>query len=330
MTQTPTRADALYDLTRLTDAAVAPDGERVALLTREYDPETDESVVSLWVVPADGSREPHRLTRASDASSPAWSPDGSQLGFVATRERDPALRVGRDESEAVSGDDGEGVSGDDEADGEGGSDQGEPTPQVWAFDMELGGDARQITTQSEGISEFDWGPAGERVVVAARDPTDEEQSYLDQREEGGPIEVERLQHKADGQGWLDEVTTYLFVVDVATRETERLDAANNGGYGVQGGLSPAWGPDDRIAFVANHTDRPDDNYARDLYTIAPAGADRTRATDSEPSAGTPTWRPVGRPAFPGRQPDDLHVPSALLATDGFDFGVRPSLPSLGG
>ena len=331
MTQTPTRADALYDLTRLTDAAVAPDGERVALLTREYDPETDESVVSLWVVPADGSREPHRLTRASDASSPAWSPDGSQLGFVATRERDPALRVGRDESEAVSGDE-EGVSGDDEeaaddggtddeADGEGGSDQGEPTPQVWAFDMELGGDARQITTQSEGVSEFDWGPAGERVVVAARDPTDEEQSYLDQREEGGPIEVERLQHKADGQGWLDEVTTYLFVVDVATRETERLDAANNGGYGVQGGLSPAWGPDDRIAFVANHTDRPDDNYVRDIYTIAPDGADRTRVTDSELSAGSPTWSPGGRLAFTGRQPDNLYVPFDLFVTD--ESGYRP-------
>jgi dipeptidyl aminopeptidase/acylaminoacyl peptidase len=317
MAQTPIQADALYDLTRVVDAVVAPDGERVALLTREYDPEADESVRSLWVVPADGSREPHRLTRASDASSPVWSPDGSKLGFVAARERDPALRVGRDDSdettESADEEDGDGEDGD----GRGGDE--EPTQQVWVFDMELGGDAQQVTTREEGVSAFDWGPAGERLVVAARDPTDEEQTYLDEREEGGPIEVERLQHKVDGRGWLDEVTTYLFVVDVATRETDRLDAANNGGYGGLGGLSPAWGPDDRIAFVANHTDRPDDNYVRDVYTIAPDGSDRTQVTDGDLSAGSPTWSPGGRLAFTGRDPENLYVPVDLFVTENGEY-----------
>ncbi|PSP70691.1 S9 family peptidase, partial [Halobacteriales archaeon QH_8_67_27] len=93
------------------------------------------------------------------------------------------------------------------------------------YDLERGGDARQVTDCQEGVREFDWGPDGERVVVSARDLTDEEREYLDQRRDGGPIETERLQHKFDGAGWLDTVTTYLFVVDIETLEERRLDGA---------------------------------------------------------------------------------------------------------
>ena len=148
-------AEEWYGLTRILDVAVSPDGDRIAVLTTESDPEEDESVNTLWVVPADGSREPHRLTRASEAGSPTWSPDGSKLGFVAAREEDTDLRVGRDEDdieedeeseaeEADAGDDGEGSEEDDGEDDDtenGGGNDG-PEPQVWSFDMALGGDAQ--------------------------------------------------------------------------------------------------------------------------------------------------------------------------------------------
>ncbi|MFD1515275.1 S9 family peptidase [Halomarina rubra] len=324
--------EALYDLTLPRQVALSPDGERCAFVAQENDEADDRSRSSLFVVPTDGSRPPHRLTRASTASQPTWSPDGERLGFVAARERDSALRVGPEDD---GGDDTD--PEEKEAAPSGGADDDGPKPQVWTFDLALGGDARQVTQFDEGVREFDWGPDGERIVVSARDPTDDEREYLDQVRDDGPIEVTRLQHKRDGAGWLDDVTTYLFVVDVESRETERLDEAYGAGtFEPVGGLHPSWGPTDRIAFVTNRTDHPDDSAVVDVYTVAPDGTDLNRVTDGEHYAAVPTWSPDGEqlaygarnPPMNWYKPQDVHVAdldsgATHVATEGFDRSVVP-------
>ncbi|UIO99345.1 S9 family peptidase [Halobaculum sp. CBA1158] len=301
--------DAFYDLTQVGEVAVSPTGDRVAFTTTEYDPDADEPVASLFVAPADGSRDPHRLTRVSGASSPAWSPAGDRLAFVAARDEDADRRVGRDDE-----DDGDA----DAADAGAGGDE-EPTPQVWAFDLALGGDARQVTDFEEGAEEFDWGPDGERLVVAARDPTDAERAYLDGREEGEPVETERLQHKLDGVGYTDTVTTYLHVVDAETGDAERLDDAHGGGaYQGLSGMEPDWGANDRIAFTSCREENPDDTLVRDVFTIHPDGTGLRRLTDGDLSANAPTWSPDGdRLAFCAGDPVNWCVPTQVyLYADG--------------
>ncbi|WP_160132822.1 alpha/beta hydrolase family protein [Halococcus salsus] len=307
----PIPLDAVYDVTTITGVALSPDGDRVAFVAHESSRADDERHSSVFVVPTDGSRPPHRLTRASGAGSPQWSPDGAKLGVLAARERDVGLTVAAGDSD----------EDDDEVESNGDGD--EPKSQVWVFDLELGGDARQVTDRDEGVREFDWGPDGERVVVSARDPTDEEREYLDARREGdGPIETDRLQHKADGAGWLDSVTSYLFVVDVETRESTRLDDAYGGGaYEPMSGLQPTWSPaGDRIAFLSNRTERPDDNAVLDLYTVAPDGTDLGRLTERDLVVGGAEWHPDGdRLAFVGGDPENSAVPGQIYVWDGDDY-----------
>jgi len=282
----------IYEYTRLTEVAVSPDGERVAFVAHEFDPDEDRRRGGLFVAPSDGSRPAHRLTRASDANSPTWGPEGERLGFVAARERDAELDVGP--SDEGEGDDEKGEDG--EADGAGGDGNGDegPRSQVWVFDLERGGDARQVTDREEGVRGFDWGPEGDRIVVDARDPTEEQAERLEERRDDGPIEIERLQHKADGVGWLDDVTSYLFVVDVETREPTRLDDAYAAGaFEPLTGLQPAWGPNGRIAFVSDHGEDPDDSGRYDLFTVDPDGSDKRRLSEGEVLCSAPAWSPDG-------------------------------------
>lgn len=319
MDELPT--NAVYDLTQPVKIAVSPDGTRVAVQILEYDSSEECQRSSVFTVPANGSRHPHRLTRVDDAGTMKWSPNGSRLGVVMTRERDIGLRVGREENHESWVDEANDSTNEvnregDAADSSGGGD--DPAPQLWVYDLERGGDARQITDHDEGIRDFDWGPAGERVVVAARDPSDEEDEYLQQYCEGGPIETERLQHKFDGVGWLDSVTTYLFVVDVASRETRRLDAAHGGGIlESHQGLQPAWHPEDnRIAFVANHGENADDTYVQNIHIVDAATGDVKQVTASEYMVGGPVWNPNGsRLAFLASDSDNWYIPTDVRVAD---------------
>ncbi|MDG5758181.1 S9 family peptidase [Natronococcus sp. A-GB1] len=312
--------EAFYDLTEITDVAVSPDGDRVAFAATEYDQDADEAVTSLFVAPTDGSREPHRLTTVAGASSPAWSPSGDELAFLAAREADVGRRVGwRDRDE--EGDDSSAADGDEDTDAtndEGGSEaDDDPKPQVWLFDLARGGDARQVTDREEGVAEFDWSPGGDRLVIASRDPTDAEREYLKRVRGGGPIETTRLQHKVDGSGWTDDVTTYLFVVDLESGETERLDDAYGGGaFQDLTGMEPRWGPTDRIVFTSCRLGRLDDTLVRDVYTIAPDGSELRRLTDGEWQCTRPSWRDDGTLGFVVRDPEDWTKPDELYFHDG--------------
>ncbi|SFB71186.1 Dipeptidyl aminopeptidase/acylaminoacyl peptidase [Halobiforma haloterrestris] len=260
-------------------------------------------------MPADGSRDPHRLTSVEGVSSPTWSPSGDQLAFLADRGTDVERRVGRREREEE--DDGDGSAGGDE------NGDDEPNQQVWAFDLVRGGDARQVTDREEGVSAFDWGPEGDRLVIAARDPTEDERAYLEEVRDGGPIETTRLQHKVDGTGWTDDVTTYLFVVDYDSGETERLDDAYGGGaFEDVAGMEPRWGPTDRIAFTSCRLERPDDTLVRDLYTIAPDGSDLRRLTDGDRQCSRPSWREDGTLGFVVRDPENWCRPAEVHYYDG--------------
>jgi dipeptidyl aminopeptidase/acylaminoacyl peptidase len=288
--------DDYYDVTLVTDTRLAPDGDRAAYVADEFVTSTDERRQAVFVVSADGSGDPHRLTRAYSAADPKWSPDGSKLAVRSDRTREPDLKADVEAENALE----------------------ESAMQVWVFDLERGGDARQVTNLPEGVRGFDWGPNGERLVVSARDPTDDEWAYLEgRREDDTPVVTERLQHKYDGEGWLDTVQSYLFEVDVETRETTRIDEAHGGKFEPVSGMKPTWSPDGTwIAFFANRTEHPDDSLALDLYFFDYTDGDIVKVTDSDVAALRGVWSPDGnRYAFAARNPNSWSEPPQLYVVD---------------
>ncbi|MFB6197812.1 MAG: prolyl oligopeptidase family serine peptidase, partial [Halobacteriaceae archaeon] len=293
-----------YDYTIVSTPKVSPEGKQVAFLGVEFDENEDERRTSLFVAPANGAKEPYRLSRASDASNPKWSPDGSRLAFIAARDEDTEISVDSDDDSEEDEEDGGPV-------GEG------PNPQVWMFDLQRGGDARQITDRDYGVSDFDWGPNSDRMVISARDPDEDDEEYLEQLDEDGPIEIERLQHKADGTGWLDEVPTYLFIVDIDDRTTVRLDEAYDAEKGARRPLQPAWSPNgDRIAFIAQHETDPDATHVTNIYTIRPDGTGYRQVTNADLRISTPRWSPDGsKIAVAGGDPYNWYKPSEAYILD---------------
>lgn len=299
--------ERFLDVSSILEVSIAPAGDRVAFVREAYDADDLDRRTVLCVVETDGSGSVRQVTRSGSVSNPRWGPDGDRLAFLGSREGDDHGARARD----VSEDDPLWT----------GSDPAAET-QLWVMNLARGGDATRLTAFPDGARDYDWAPDGDRFVVAARDPTEDQAAALRDRrddETPAPIEVRRLQHKADGHGWTDEVQTALFVVDLDTGEVEKIDEATvgRGLNAIHTGPEPRWSPSgDRIAFLGNHTEAGDDTNVFDVYTIRPDGSNRTKHTDSDVTASALAWNPAGnRLAFVARDPVNWYDPTDVVVAD---------------
>ena len=93
MEKLPVVPESLFDIVNVEDPQVSPDGCTVAFVHMQPEEEGNTYRRSIWLAPVDGSRPPQPLTRSGKDNSPRWSPDGSQLVFVSSREGTPQLYV---------------------------------------------------------------------------------------------------------------------------------------------------------------------------------------------------------------------------------------------
>jgi len=149
--QRPVTAQDLLGLQLPGGVAVDPEGRRVALTVAETDFEKSEIRTQVHLAPDPVPPEGHpRATRAlthglDDATDPAWSPDGRNLGFLTFR---PQPHEEEEDDRREDGTD---------------------KTQVFVLPMD-GGEARRLTEAAEGVEAFRWLPDGSGVVFLGHAP----------------------------------------------------------------------------------------------------------------------------------------------------------------
>ncbi len=298
------RADHLPLLFTLSTPAVHPDGGHVVVSALRPDLDADAYVGQLWRVPLTGG-DPVRITRGFRDTSPAFSPDGSLLGFL----RSAAGRA----------------------------------PEV-AIMPAGGGEPQVVTATPLGVREFAFSADGKRLAYTARVPEDGRYCTVDgggpERED--PRLISTLQFEFDGVGYLGDQRSHIFVLDVPDPHAEPpVPPAGRAAVGaapfrgvpdarqVTGGdadhRNPVWDGDTVLVVAARH-EGADADLRQDLYRFDLSGSDPARLTDS--AAGDSV---IGSPVVAG---DTVFFIGGHTGADGLAFfGENPgvfAVPRTGG
>ncbi len=126
----PLTPETMWQLKRIGNPALSPDGLRAVYAVTRYDDEFDSGDADLYVVPTTGG-VPTRLTSTpGNESEPAWSPDGRFIAFVAKRGADK-------------------------------------TPQLYVIAAD-GGEATRVSDVPTGVSTPKWFPDSARIAFISR------------------------------------------------------------------------------------------------------------------------------------------------------------------
>ena len=265
-TPRPLTVDDFFAIRGVDDPQFSPDGRWVAYTVTTADLEADEEKTRIWMVPSAGGDPVAMTSPERSASKPRWSPDGRYLAFLAAPE-----------------------------DGE---------DQVWTLFRE-GGEAVQLTKTASGVDDYAWSPDGKRMVLVVEDPTVVQLAVAKgekKPENPPPWVITRRQFKLDYEGYLDNLRTHLWVLDVASKKLTQITSGN------YDDTEPAWSPDGTsIAFTSNRSEDPDSNYNTDIWVVA---AD---TTDTGQTLVQVTTNP-GPDASPAFSPDGSLI-AHLAATD---------------
>jgi dipeptidyl aminopeptidase/acylaminoacyl peptidase len=192
--------DTLWKLERIGALALSPDGRAAVCAVSTSSMQDNKSSTSLWLLPTDECA-PHRLTSAGEKDgSPAWSPNGDRIAFIARREQG-----GRKDSE----------------------------PQVYVIPA-AGGEAERKSDFAPGVVDFKWMPDGRRIAFVSwvwpdakgsREQAKRHQAFTE-RKESAYVTSEALYRHWDSNLPMGRVP-HLLMLDLASgRITDLLEGTD--------------------------------------------------------------------------------------------------------
>ncbi|MFN0087423.1 MAG: S9 family peptidase [Blastocatellia bacterium] len=301
----------LFKFNWIADPQISPDGSRVAFVKVWVNQKADRYDSALWIVPTDG-KPARQLTAGPRDSTPRWSPDGKQLAFIRSAEK-----------------------------------EGRPQPpQLYLLRLD-GGEAQPITEMARGAGGFEWSPDGRTIVFSSSEDAEKKEK---EKTEGGDVKekqpervsdvrvINRATYRSNGPGYLNPKNhSHLWSIGLPASpgEMPKPRQLTRGNFDEG---NPTWSPDgSHIYFVSNRVREPYYESPRtELFSISPDGGDEKKALTFEGGMRDYTFSGDGRRiAFGGvishkpvrsyTQPDlfvmDLGAaPKNLTADYDFDIG----------
>jgi dipeptidyl aminopeptidase/acylaminoacyl peptidase len=281
----------------------SPDGKRIAYTISEWDREENRRVSHIWVVSFDGGPTAKLTTGDKGETSPQWSPDGSNIAFLADRDKGT---------------------------------------QVWVIPVD-GGEADKLTSEENDVQSFQWSPDGKLIAFVTRDTPKDKAAREKRRKDKfdaivvdsdftyshlWTIDVETREKKRLTEGdftvsdpqWSPNGASIAFVmsksgaqessfVDVSDdRHTDIYSVSARGGPPKQlttnpgPDANPRWSPDGKLIAYTSNTEQKSWAAKTDVMVISPdSGAPRNLTKDFYESANSGAsimaWAPDGNALY---------------------------------
>ena len=298
----PLTHETMWLMKRVGAPLPSPDGKWVVFPLTEPSYDSKEQVADLWLVPADGSAPPRRLTASkAGESGAAWSPDSRRIAFSAKRD---------------------------------GDEQG----QIYVIDVVGGGEAQRVTSVSTGAQSPQFSPDGKRILFFSsifRDAADEEANKAaakDAKDRKFNVRVYESFPIRNWDRWIDpDRQLHLFVQglepsgaakDLLAGTRLAREAGFSGSLGGSAGesIDAEWSPDGQSIVFAVTTERNAAAYAEirtDLYRVSVGGGEPERIAREDGGYGSPMFSPDGRTLYATFEPNNrkMYNLTRLVAFD---------------
>ncbi len=246
--------DLFLDWEYALNPQISPDGSQIIYTRRWTDKVNDKYENDVWIMNADGSRNRFLFKGAS----PAWSPDGKRVAYVAP---------------------------------------GQPTgTQIFVRWLDAADAGTQVTRLERAPTNLQWSPDGKSIAFNMLVPAKAAlKANVPPKPEGAkwiepPRVVDRLNYRSDASGYRPEGFMHIFVVGDTGSTPRQL---TDGDYNHN---APEWMPDSNT-IVFSATRKPDAEYVRfgsEIYSLNVKSNQIKPLTDRDGTDSEPTVSPDGK------------------------------------